>query len=148
MVTRYEEALGQPIQGVLSLHLLLTISEVYQRALVVEWQQQHRSVVCTYGGCHSTDHSIALPRTSPLQSLVNPNPSIRFFRWGESAHRALDCQKPASQKGKNLMIGETGVEEATENGKATYDEDDSNDVLHGDSHETLVIRKSLLTPKA
>lgn len=45
------------------------------------------------------------------------------------------------------MIDEIGVEEAAESDKATYGENDSENVLRGDGHGKLVIHKSLLTPK-
>ncbi|XP_062177060.1 uncharacterized protein LOC133881996 [Alnus glutinosa] len=63
-------------------------------------------------------------------------------------HRASECRKPASQKGKNLMLEEDMVDYTyEETGDPVYDEDVDEEVLYGDCQETLVIRKSLLTPK-
>ncbi|KAG2675553.1 hypothetical protein I3760_12G009300 [Carya illinoinensis] len=106
MVARYLERLHQPLQDVLSLHSLWNISETYQRALVVEKQQNRRP-----------------------------------------GHRVTDCRKPANQKGKNLLIEENVVDETKEIGEPVYDDDETDDVLYGDGHETLVVHKSLLTPK-
>jgi hypothetical protein len=80
------------------------------------------------------------------QNVVNTK--TNSYRCGEQGHRASDCRKPASQKGKNLLL-EEDVADYTyeETGDPVYDEDGDEDVLYGDSQETLVIRKSLLTPK-
>ncbi|KAE8668905.1 hypothetical protein F3Y22_tig00112281pilonHSYRG00079 [Hibiscus syriacus] len=85
------------------------------------------------------------PTQQPPQG--NSNPTIRCFRCGEQWHRATDCRKPASQKGKNLLIEENAEDETEEIGEPVYDDDETDDVLYGDGHETLVVRKSLLTPK-
>ncbi|KAE8663112.1 putative Quercetin 3-O-methyltransferase 1 [Hibiscus syriacus] len=85
------------------------------------------------------------PAQQPPQG--NSNPTIRCFRCGEQGHRATDCRKPASQKGKNLLIEENAEDETEEIGEPVYDDDETDDVLYGDGHETLVVRKSLLTPK-
>jgi len=62
--------------------------------------------------------------------------------------RTSDCRKPANQKGKNLLLEEDVVDYTyKETGDPVYDEDGDEDVLYGDGQETLVIRKSLLTPK-
>ncbi|KAE8720267.1 hypothetical protein F3Y22_tig00020999pilonHSYRG00012 [Hibiscus syriacus] len=86
------------------------------------------------------------PAQQPPQG--NSNPTIRCFHCGELGHRATDCRKPASQKGKNLLIEENTEDETEEIGEIVYDDDETDDVLYGDGHETLVVRKSLLTPKA
>jgi hypothetical protein len=70
----------------------------------------------------------------------NSNPNIKCFRCGELGHKATECRKPASQKGKNLLLKEDLVD-------YKYDDDGDDDVLNGDRQENLVIRKSLLTPK-
>ncbi|KAE8694063.1 putative Quercetin 3-O-methyltransferase 1 [Hibiscus syriacus] len=85
------------------------------------------------------------PAQQPPQG--NSNPTIRCFRCGEQWHRATNCRKPASQKGKNLLIEENAEDETEEIGEPVYDDDETDDVLYGDGHETLVVRKSLLTPK-
>lgn len=62
-------------------------------------------------------------------------------------HRAIECRKPANQKGKTLLIEEDVEEEIEATGEPVYDDDDDGDVLYGNGHETLVVHKSLLTPK-
>ncbi|XP_062146790.1 uncharacterized protein LOC133854571 [Alnus glutinosa] len=117
MVAWYLGGLRQPLQDAISLHSLWTISEAYQRALVAEKKQ-------------------------------NKRPVVRSDQGNRPGHRASDCRKPASQKGKNLLLEENVVDFTyEETGDPVYDEDGDEDVLYGDSQETLVIRKSLLTPK-
>ncbi|XP_042954672.1 uncharacterized protein LOC122291092 [Carya illinoinensis] len=79
-----------------------------------------------------------------VEKQQNRRPVIRS---DQNRHRATDCRKPANQKGKNLLIEENVVDETEEIGEPVYDDDETNDMLYGDGHETLVIRKSLLTPK-
>ncbi|KAE8672984.1 hypothetical protein F3Y22_tig00111832pilonHSYRG00073 [Hibiscus syriacus] len=118
MVTRYLGGLHQPLQDVISLHSLWSVSEAYQRALAVEKQQNRRPMI-------RSDHN---------SRPVRPQDS-------------RPAQKPASQKGKNLLIEENVEDEIEEISKPVYDDDETDDVLCGDGHETLVVRKSLLTPK-
>jgi hypothetical protein len=47
------------------------------------------------------------PVQPPTQG--NSNPNIKCFRCGEQGHRATDYRKPASQKGKNLLLEEDMV---------------------------------------
>ncbi|XP_074579527.1 uncharacterized protein LOC141836014 [Curcuma longa] len=66
-------------------------------------------------------------------------------------HRANECRTPApaptNQKGKNLLIEEDEDDKKETIGEPVYDEDEPDEVLYGDGQETLVVRKSLLTPK-
>lgn len=66
-----------------------------------------------------------------------------YFRYGELRHQISEYNKPKSCLGKNLLIEEKPMNFAN-------NEDDSvsdGDVLLEDGSTTLVIRKSLLTPK-
>ena len=67
-----------------------------------------------------------------------------MLSMGEQGHKTTDCRKPASQKGKNLLLEEDELEEMEE---PVYDDDKDEEVLYGDGQATLVIRKSLLAPK-
>ncbi|KAE8697779.1 putative Quercetin 3-O-methyltransferase 1 [Hibiscus syriacus] len=137
--------LRQPLQDVLSLHSLWSVSEAYQRALAVEKQQNRRPVIRNDHNSQPVRPQDSRPAQQPPQG--NSNPTTRCFRCGEQGHRATDCRKPASQKGKNLLIEENAEDETEEIGEPVYDDDETDDVLYGDGHETLVVRKSLLTPK-
>ncbi|KAE8676344.1 putative CCCH-type zinc finger family protein [Hibiscus syriacus] len=145
MVARYLGGLRQPLQDVISLHSLWSVSEAYQRALAVEKQQNRRPVIRSDHNSRPVRPQESRPAQQPPQG--NSNPTIRCFRCGEQGHRATDCRKPASQKGKNLLIEENVEDETEEIGEPVYDDDEADDVLYGDGHETLVVRKSLLTPK-
>jgi hypothetical protein len=98
-VAGYLGGMRQPLQDALNLHSLWTVSEAYQHALVVEKQQNKRPVVrCDQGN----------RLVQPTQG--NSNPNIKCYRCGEQGHRASDCRKPASQKGKNLLLEEDLVD--------------------------------------
>ncbi|KAE8729833.1 hypothetical protein F3Y22_tig00003151pilonHSYRG00058 [Hibiscus syriacus] len=98
-----------------------TVSEAYQRVLAVEKQQNRRPMI-------RSDHN---------SQLVHP----------QDSRSAQQPPKPASQKGKNLLIEENAEDETEEIGEPIYDDDEIDDMLYGDGHETLGVRKSLLTPK-
>jgi hypothetical protein len=146
MVARCLGGLRQPLQDALSLHSLWTVSEAYQRALVAEKQLNKRPVVRSDQGNRPVWPQESRPVQPPTQG--NSNPNIKCYRCGEQGHRASECRKPTSQKGKNLLL-EEDVADYTyeETGDPLYDEDGDEEVLYGDGQETLVIRKSLLTPK-
>ncbi|KAE8695306.1 hypothetical protein F3Y22_tig00110721pilonHSYRG00071 [Hibiscus syriacus] len=146
MMAQYLGGLHQPLQDVLSLHSLWSVSEAYQRALTVEKQQNRRPVIRNDHNSRPVRPQDSRPAQQPPQG--NSNPTIRCFRCGEQGHRVTDCRKPASQKGKNLLIEENAEDETEEIGEPVYDDDETDDVLYGDGHETLVVRKSLLTPRA
>lgn len=58
-----------------------------------------------------------------------------------------DCRKPTSPKNKDLLIEEDMVGKFEEVWELVYDDCEDEDVLYRDGQETLVVRKSLLTPK-
>ncbi|KAG2673927.1 hypothetical protein I3760_13G111900 [Carya illinoinensis] len=145
MVAQYLGGLCQPLQDVLSLHSLWNVSEAYQRALAVEKQQNGRPVIRSDQNSRPVHPQDSRPVQQPSQG--SSNPTIRCFHCGEQGHRATDCRKPANQMGKNLLIEENVVDEIEEIGEPVYNDDETHDVLYGDGHETLVVCKSLLTPK-
>ncbi|XP_062162029.1 uncharacterized protein LOC133869072 [Alnus glutinosa] len=74
------------------------------------------------------------------------NSNIRCFKCGEPGHRASDCKKFASRTSKNLLIDNETVEEVNI-GDPIFDDSNDEEILYGDGHKTLIVRKNLLAPK-
>ncbi|KAE8670845.1 hypothetical protein F3Y22_tig00112069pilonHSYRG00031 [Hibiscus syriacus] len=122
------------------------------KAKIIDWEKMKKKMNAKQETSdqersqQSTSSSSGFPSCSTA-TQGNSNHTIRCFHCGEQGHRATDCRKPTSQKGKNLLIEENAEDETEEIGEPVYDDDETDDVLYGDGHETLVVRKSLLTPK-
>lgn len=146
-LARYLSGLRQTLQDALSLHSLWTVSEAYQRALTAEKQSNRRSAN-TFRSTRPQDSRPVQQEPPPLGN-TNQNQVSKCYRCGEPGHKATDCRKPASNKGKNLLLDDNVVDEVVDDAEPVYDdyEDEDGDVLYGDGSETLVIRKNLLTPK-
>ncbi|KAL4187273.1 hypothetical protein AMTRI_Chr09g18140 [Amborella trichopoda] len=173
-VARYVAGLRQLVQDVLSLYYLWTVSEVYQQALAVEKQQsrsrdrdsqttivdssirtgqfQDRSVRpkdAPSGGHRGvTTAPVNHPNIAdPGAKVQGSSSTLRYFMCREVGHKARDCRKSNSRpdKSKQLLIVDENLDDADRyDGDPIYDEDD---LVYGDVRETLVIQKSLVTPK-
>ncbi|KAE8732392.1 hypothetical protein F3Y22_tig00002226pilonHSYRG00022 [Hibiscus syriacus] len=97
--------------------------DIWGRALAVEKQQNRRPVIRSDHNSRPVRPQESRPAQQPPQG--NSNPTIRCFRCGEQGHRATDCRKPASQKGKNLLIEENVEDENEEIGEPVYDDDET-----------------------
>ena len=133
MVARYLSGLKLPIQESLSLHSIWTVSEAYNRALMVEKQFSRRSFAqsqpfggtkpngTNFGGQFSrpTTHpfqqdkasnAISTPVNIVKQPLKQPPIfSFKCYKCGEAGHKATDCKKSGpimTNKGKALMLEE------------------------------------------
>ena len=122
LVARYLGGLRLPLQDALSLHSLWSVSEAYQRALVVEKQLSRQ-------GGRTARPQESRPTQQPPLGTFNSN--IKCFRCGEQGHKASDYRKPASQKGKNLLLEEEDEPEEMRE-PAFDDDDDAEEVLYGD----------------
>ena len=175
MVARYLSGLKLPIQESLSLHSIWTVSEAYNRALMVEKQFSRRSFAqsqpfgetkpngTNFGGKFSrpTTHpfqqdkasnAISTPVNIVKQPLKQPPIfSFKCYKCGEAGHKATDCKKSGpimTNKGKALMLEELEMQEVTN--YPLYDEDNA-EIIGRDSKEgvglELVMKRTLLAPK-
>ncbi|GKB15242.1 hypothetical protein Tco_0849165 [Tanacetum coccineum] len=151
---------------------LVSLSEVFQRALEVEkqqtrsgnrtWASQNKFVgeKQTEHGAKSQEPNVGLSkRPSVLRgsgagnTTGSSSQTFKCFKCGELCHRSSDYRK---ERGKQLMIKNEKFEtydyedEVEYNVKPRYDEDEEyneDNFVYGDVGQMLVIQKSLLLPK-
>jgi hypothetical protein len=169
IVARYISGLKPPIQDTLSLLVIVTISEAYNRALAVEKQLtrkalQYQSFGRNQATANSSNHgqqpwqSKNVPYASTSSNAATKrtivgkpttfNSSFKCYKCGEQGHKANECKKSGLQvKNKTLMV------ESMEEGVVDQeiDVEDAVEDLGGDSKGeeglALVTRKILLAPR-
>uniref|UniRef100_A0A2N9HUX4 Reverse transcriptase n=1 Tax=Fagus sylvatica TaxID=28930 RepID=A0A2N9HUX4_FAGSY len=169
IVARYISGLKPPIQDTLSLLVIVTISEAYNRALAVEKQLtrkalQYQSFGRNQATANSSNHgqqpwqsknvpyastsSNAATKSTIVGKPTTFNSSFKCYKCGEQGHKANECKKSGLQvKNKALMV------ESMEEGVVDQeiDVEDAVEDLGGDSEGeeglALVTRKILLAPR-
>jgi hypothetical protein len=169
IVARYISGLKPPIQDTLSLLVIVTISEAYNRALAVEKQLTRKALQYQSFGRNQATANSSNYGQQPWQSKNVPyastssnaaskstivgkpttfNSSFKCYKCGEQGHKANECKKSGLQvKNKALMV------ESMEEGVVDQeiDVEDAVEDIGGDSEGeeglALVTRKILLAPR-
>ncbi|XP_038678354.1 uncharacterized protein LOC119979794 [Tripterygium wilfordii] len=164
LVTRYIGGLRLEIQDALSLYTICTVFEAYQRALTVEKQLSrtisrqascgvdHNASNSRSGPSRGTEQAVPVPQVHPQNAASLPQVAgtgFKCFKCGEPGHKSSDCRKATSCVGKNLLVeGEYDDSENYNLEGPIFDEENlETEIIDGDGHVNLVIRKSLLIPK-
>lgn len=147
LVTRYIGGLRMNLQDTLSMFSPGTVSEAHQRAILLEKQQSRRATTpsTSTAGRFSTPESRPPPPQQGGSRQHNTRPGA-CFSCGEMGHRQSAC--PKLQQGRALLADETETSIYTD--PPVYEEDTTllsqEEVLHGDMGQTLILRRSCLTP--
>ena len=151
LVARFISGIKVPIIDLLVLHISYTLSQAYNRALMVEKKFVRRTQSSNYN--HKPNSHLP-PISTPSQQansgtynkgvLKNSSGSnFKCFKCGEMGHKANECNKPLLSKGRALILDD--VVEVKEVGEL-----DSDELVRGDDEKegvVLVMKKTLLTPR-
>jgi hypothetical protein len=170
-VARYLSGLKSPFQDALCLYPIWSISEAYNRVLIIEKQLTRKTLQYqSFGGARNQFHndSNLWQQPRPTQdsrgnttsnvvatkatSSYKPNTTdmtFKCYKCGEQGHKANECKKPAIQpRGKALLTEEVAPEADTDQ-ELSWDPDvvEIGEDSEGEVSLMLVTRKTLLTPK-
>jgi hypothetical protein len=123
LVDRFLSGLKEPIQDILCLHTCWTVSEAFNRALLIEKQQarMNRSypftsriggTTCTFTESWSqptkkvdTDSNITSSSNASKAPFKNQGGVVfKCFKCGEAGHRTVECKKGMTTQGKTSSI--------------------------------------------
>uniref|UniRef100_A0A2N9IR32 CCHC-type domain-containing protein n=1 Tax=Fagus sylvatica TaxID=28930 RepID=A0A2N9IR32_FAGSY len=168
-VARFISGLKLNIQDQLVFHTCWTLSQAYNRALMVEKQLARRSMVPSYGSRTNSQAPTTSTQTKPWSQDQTSKPStqgspnvyksanvykstprnsnvsgFKCFKCGEMGHKANECNKPLLSRGRALMLEDVvEIEDVVES--------DDEELVGGDNEEeegvVLVMKKTLLTPR-
>jgi hypothetical protein len=162
-VARFISGLKLNIQDQLVFHTCWTLSQAYNRALMVEKQLARRSMAPSYGSRTNSQAPTTSTQTKPWSQDQTSKPStqgspnvyksaprnsnvsgFKCFKCGEVGHKANECNKPLLSRGRALMLEDVvEIEDVVES--------DDEELVGGDNEEeegvVLVMKKTLLTPR-
>ena len=173
LVARFISGLKIHIQDVLCLHTCWTVSEAFNRALLIEKQKSRRVQSYPFTsrnggttpnlteswswsqpakkmemGSNMASTSNAASHTSKAAAKNQTGVVFKCFKCGEAGHKAADCKKPMLSQGKTLMIDD--CEDQEDDNQPVYDME-TGEEIRGDEHEeegmALMMKKTLLAPE-
>jgi hypothetical protein len=122
-VARFISGLKLNIQDQLVFHTCWTLSQAYNRALMVEKQLARRSMAPSYGSRTNSQAPTTSTQTKPWSQDQTSKPStqggpnvyksaprnsnmsgFKCFKCGEMGHKENECNKPLLSKGRALML--------------------------------------------
>ena len=163
-VARYLSGLTPPIQDALCMYPIWSISEAYNRTLIIEKQLTKKALQSQpFGSTRNqvtpsskpgqqtwpSKDTTVVPTVARISSSNKPNITVKCYKCGEQDHKANECKKPPIQARNKALLTEEFSHEDEPDQELPYEQEElelGND-FEGEEGLVLVTRKTPLSPK-